>query len=147
MMRPTVTEQLDGIRRVLAEIVAPQVTEPYPGDVLAGVLAALDTLSRWAEVPSFMRWDAEQASSVLAMIGEPGAAPPEDPLDLDALDRHHRARRSALEAAMPAIIADDAARVALVGYFRERRSRFPLASSSIGRTAREQEARSADPTR
>jgi hypothetical protein len=138
MMRPTITEQLDGIRRVLAEVVAPHVADPYPADVLNGVLAALDTLSRWAEVPMFVRWDAEEASTILAMIGIVVGEPPEDQLDLDALDAHHRVQRGALEAAMPAIIADAAARSAMVGYFRERRARFPLASTSIGRAVREE---------
>ena len=36
-MRPTVSEQLDAIRRALADVVAPEVTDAYAADVLAGV--------------------------------------------------------------------------------------------------------------
>ena len=55
-MRPTVSEQLDAIRRALVDVVAPEVTDAYAADVLAGVLATLETLAdTWADVPSFLR--------------------------------------------------------------------------------------------
>ncbi|MCU1399334.1 MAG: hypothetical protein JWN62_2443 [Acidimicrobiales bacterium] len=136
MMRPNVTEQLAGIRRILADVVAPHVADPYPADVLAGVLAVLDTLSRWDEIPDFLRWDSERCNSILAIAGAQTVGFAGDPLDLDALAEHQRDARRALEAAMPVVLADAAARTAMVGYFRERCGRFPLASTSVGRTAR-----------
>ena len=63
-MRPTITEQLDGLRRILEEVVAPEVKDPYPADILAGVCATLETLAvGWSEVPAFLRWDAEASCS------------------------------------------------------------------------------------
>ncbi|MCU1391162.1 MAG: hypothetical protein JWL72_4500 [Ilumatobacteraceae bacterium] len=138
MMRPNVTEQLAGLRRILAEVVAPHVVDAYPADVLAGVLAALDTLSRWDEIPDFLRWDSERCNSILAAAGAPTIGFFGDPLDLDGLGQHQRAARGALEAAMPVVLADGASRSAMVDYFRERHVRFPLASTSVGRTVREE---------
>ena len=137
-MRPDVTEQLAGLRRILAEVVAPHVVDPYPADVLAGVLIALDTLSRWDQIPDFLRWDSERCNSILAMAGARTVGFTGDPLDLDALADHQRAVHGALEAAMPAVLSDAPARSAMIGYFRERCGRFPLASTSVGRTARDE---------
>ena len=37
-MRPDVSEQLDGLRRILEQVVAPELLDPYPADILAGRL-------------------------------------------------------------------------------------------------------------
>src|ERR1700761_2514106 len=65
-MHPTVTEQLDGLRRILAEAVAPEVTAPYPTEILGSVIGALNALqANWHAIPAFLRWDIETTSAVL----------------------------------------------------------------------------------
>jgi hypothetical protein len=50
-MRPTVTEQLSGIRKILERLVAPEVTDEYVAAQLQTVLGALDGLAaRWRTV-------------------------------------------------------------------------------------------------
>lgn len=50
-MRPTVGESIAGIRRILTDVILPEVTSPYAtwrADEVVGALQALET--RWAEV-------------------------------------------------------------------------------------------------
>ena len=132
-MRPDVTEQLRGLRQVLAEVVAPEVTDPYPADVLAGALATLDLLAdAWAEVPRFLCWDSAATAHVLRVAGLRTLPMPDDLLDLDALRAHHQEVRGLLEAAMPTILAHEAARAAVVQLFRDRAERYPLAARPQG---------------
>lgn len=137
-MRPTVSEQLEGIRQVLADVVAPEITDPYPAAVLAGALATLDILAvGWAEVPAFLLWDADATAAVLALVGVRAAAMPRDvldALDLSALQAHHRDVRGVLEQSMPAVLADDTARSAVVQLFRDRAARFPIRARPPGGT-------------
>jgi hypothetical protein len=126
-MRPTVSEQLDGIRQVLAEVVAPEITDPYPAAVLAGALATLELLAgAWSDVPAFLRWDADATATVLALVDVSVPSPPADLLDLAALQTHHREVRGVLERSMPPVLADADARRAVVELFRARAARFPL---------------------
>jgi hypothetical protein len=132
-MRPSVSEQLEGIRQVLADVVAPEVTGPYPAAVLADALATLEILARgWAEVPTFLRWDTEATTAVLELVGEPVAPAPDDALDLAAQQSHHRNVRRTLEQCMPAVLADDTARAAVVQLFRDRAARFPMKARPPG---------------
>ncbi|MCU1485328.1 MAG: hypothetical protein JWN67_2074 [Actinomycetia bacterium] len=132
-MRPDVTEQLRGIRQILAEVVAPEVTEPYPADVLAGALATLDLLAdAWAEVPRFLCWDSAATAHVLRLAGLRTTPMPDDLLDLAALRAHHQEVRGLLEASMPTILEHDAARTAVVQLFRDRAERYPLAARPQG---------------
>jgi hypothetical protein len=66
-MRPTIAEQLGGIRRVLQETVAPAVRSVYATEVLR---SALDTLARieqqWDVLLPFLRWDNDSTAAVLA---------------------------------------------------------------------------------
>src|ERR1700743_3975895 len=65
-MHPTVTEQLDGLRRILAEAVAPEVTAPYPAEILGSVIGALNALqANLHAIPAFLRWDIETTADVL----------------------------------------------------------------------------------
>jgi hypothetical protein len=126
-MHPSVSNQLAGLSRVLADVVAPELDNPYPIDLLNGVIAALETLSRsWAEVPRFLRWDAEATTAILRRVGVSPPQPPADPLDLVALEAHHAGVRSMLEVAIPAVLADPATNAATVQLFRERIDRFPF---------------------
>lgn len=143
-MRPTVTEQLEGLVRILQDVVAPEVADPYPADILAGVCATLETLAAgWSEVPAFLRWDAAASAQILSEVVAAGgltgpladelrsavAASPPDPADLMALEAHHRRLRGALELAVPVISEHEelsAARTHLVAVLRERAERYPL---------------------
>jgi hypothetical protein len=132
-MRPTVSEQLAGLRRMLAEVVAPEVADAYAADVLDDALATLDLLAeRWADVPSFLRWDIEATARVLELVGVAAPPPPDDVLDLGALDTSAEEVRSLLVQAMPAVLDDPLARDAAVRLFRERAERYPLAGRPRG---------------
>src|SRR3984957_11571828 len=65
-VRPDVSEQLDGIRRILGQVIAPHVTDPYAASILRGLLDALGGLAAgWSLVPSFLRWDPDETAGVL----------------------------------------------------------------------------------
>jgi hypothetical protein len=145
-VRPTVTEQLEGLVRILQDVVVPEVTDPYPADILAGVCATLETLATgWGEVPAFLQWDAAASAQILSEVETAGgqhltgpladqvrsavAASPPDPADLTALEAHHRRLRAALELAVPVIAEHEelsALRTHLVAVLRERAERYPL---------------------
>jgi len=138
-MHPTVTEQLDGLRRILAEAVAPEVTAPYPTEILGSVIGALNTLqSNWHAIPAFLRWDIETTSAVLdaakplldaALVAEISAEQAvTDLTELAALDHRQVRMRGLLVKAMPAIRAErGTAYDKMMTLFRERADRFPFA--------------------
>src|SRR5690349_6356582 len=128
-MRPDVSEQLLGIREILSRVIVPLVDDPYPADVLDGALATLELLAEVGpSVPAFLRWDSEASAEVLGRVGVSTPPLPDDLLEPGALEAHHRAVRQQLEASMPAVLADDAARAAAVALVRERAERYPLAT-------------------
>ena len=118
-MRPDVSEQLSGMSRVLRDVIAPEV-EGYPRDILDGVMTTLDALaSSWADVPAFLRWDADAMVGLLAGHELPPA--PEDPLDLRALEAWHAQLRWLLQEHVPDLLGD-----ALTAHLRARAERFPV---------------------
>ncbi len=131
-MRPSVTEQLEGLRRILEDVVAPELHDPYPRDILAGVCATLDSLAAgWQQVPAFLDWDARVSAALAAGVeGEiPPPAAPADPLDIAQLEARHRESRAALERAIPAIAERDdlgELRTHIADHFRERAQRYPI---------------------
>jgi hypothetical protein len=138
-MRPDISEQLDGIRRVLTQVIAPHVTDPYATSVLNGLLGALGGLAAgWALVPPFLRWDADGTAAVLRAarpyLDDGLAAEVDDVLgqatgdvgDVLALELHHRRLRALLERAVPVIVEQPPIRSLLVGHLRARIERFPL---------------------
>lgn len=153
-MRPTISEQLRGMRRVLAEVVAPEVTGAYPADMLRGVLATLEVLERsWTRVAPFLAWDNERTEALLrsiaphvsrdlaARIDAALVAPPADVLDVDALDARNTDLRALLADAVPALATADATTSAAAdgaaavyaevrAHLRERVERFPLSASA-----------------
>jgi hypothetical protein len=132
-MRPDLTEQLRGIRQVMAETVALEVHDPYVVDVLSGLLSNLDILAdAWTEIPAFLRWDSEATSEVLRLAGYQVPPGPEDPLDLSAWRAHHRDVRARLEAAIPSLVEDEAATGKMIRLFRDRADRYPFAPRPQG---------------
>ena len=141
-MRPTVTEQLAGLRRILTDIIAPQIAQTYTAEILAGVVNALGAIeSALPTLPAFLRWDCEATASVLdaalpildpalaGVVRESAAESMPDPLDLAALEVWHRYLRGLLALAAPAIMADPAchAHALMVALMRERADRYPFA--------------------
>ena len=140
-MRPSVSEQIDGIRHVLAEVIAPHVVDPYAANILDGLLGALGNLAAgWASVPHFLRWDADGTAAVLTAarpyldedvtvdLDEATRHVPADD-DVLALEIHQRRLRGLLERAMPALVEQPVLRSLLVGHFRDRIARFPFSMS------------------
>jgi hypothetical protein len=65
-MRPSVTEQLEGLRRILAETIAPEIAAPYPAEILGSVMMSLDALTRaWYAVPPYLAWDIAATEALL----------------------------------------------------------------------------------
>ena len=57
-MRPSITEQLDGMCRVLEETVAPEVQSGHVLEILRSLVSNVRMLSRnWHSVPGFLDWD------------------------------------------------------------------------------------------
>ncbi len=131
-MHPSITEQLDGIRHVLATVVAPAVDDAYVADVLAGIIGTIETLGRWAEVPAFLRDDARRTADLLVVAGITPPSPPDDPLDIEALVAHHDAVRGLLEQSMAHVMNDVDACAAMALLFAERSARFPLINHRAG---------------
>lgn len=123
-MRPTTAEQLDGIARILSEVVAPDVNGRYPSEILAAAIDTLHTLAAGYErVPGFLDWDTAATAEVLTLAGV--AVP--DMAD-EALEDRHRRVRGTLESNMAAVMAHPEAAAAMMSQFRERIERFPLTS-------------------
>lgn len=126
-MHPSITEQLTGLNKALTDVVRPELSDPYPLDVLDGVIAGLDGIARgWTQLPAYLCWDAEQTTAILRRVGIHPPDAPSDPLDLVALEAHHAGVRRMLESALPGIADDPATTAATVQLFRERIERFPF---------------------
>jgi hypothetical protein len=137
-VRPTVGEQLAGVARILAEVIAPMVQDPYPADVLGGLIATVHALAAaWTEVPGYLAWDAGEMAALLSALGNRLDADRRrtlaalaqddggDPFDIRALEDRHRALQALLADALAAgLPAGDAARVA--AHLRERAARYPV---------------------
>jgi len=134
-MRPSVEEQLAGIRSILTDVVVPLVEDPYAADVLAGALAALEVLAEAGpDVVPFLRWDIAESLSVLAMVGVDAPPGPTGPLDLGALADHHEEVRALLEASVPTIRGDVDADRAFGELMRQRCARYPFVARYRGGT-------------
>lgn len=65
-MRPGMTDQLSGIRRILDEIIAPELREGYPSQVLRGVVKNLAMLEgAWVRILPFLEWDSAATAALL----------------------------------------------------------------------------------
>ena len=65
-MRPGMTDQLSGIRRILDEIIAPELREGYPSQVLRGVVKNLAMLEgAWVRILPFLEWDTTGTAALL----------------------------------------------------------------------------------
>jgi hypothetical protein len=138
-----VSEQLAGVRRILADVIAPEVTGAYPVDMLRGVLANLEMLERsWSNVGPFLAWDnagTEAALHAVAPLVDDElstriraclAAAPDGSADVTALDAHNTALRGLLAEAVPALAGGGDRTAAAYGevraHLRARIDRFPF---------------------
>jgi hypothetical protein len=126
-MFPTVTDQLRELRRVLNDVVMPEVSGSYAADTLASALSTLKMLEgAWDRVVPFLLWDNEQLAGLL-VDDDPEAVDP-DPSDFTAV----HLRNLELRGRLAAFIRDSSGAVpseALTGYFRQRIARYPFAST------------------
>ena len=140
-MRPTLSEQLRGLRHILDHVVAPEVHADYARDTLLGVSRAVEMLTvRAGTVGPFLEWDNHETRELLRTIATRGVAlaQPVDPDsaiatgDVDALDAENERLRGILAAVIPALASDaesDDLHAAVVAHLRERVARYPYAST------------------
>jgi hypothetical protein len=120
-MFPTVTDQLRELRRILSDVVMPEVSGAYARDTLSSALATLKMLEgSWDRVVPFLLWDNEQLS---ALLGEDLARP--DPSDFTAVHQCNLELRDRLVR----LVREGSAPAPLVAYFRERIARYPFTST------------------
>jgi len=148
-VHPNITEQLRGIRQILGDVVAPEVSAPYPSDILGAVLGQLEMLERsWYLVLPFLLRDnaamerllsdavtsvePELASRIRSVLAE---APPEM-TDVEAVDARNERLRGLLADAVSGLASagaspgGDACAAALRAHLRARLAGFPLASTA-----------------
>jgi hypothetical protein len=60
------TDQLTGIRRILEQIIAPELREGYPSQVLRGIVKNLAMLEgAWTRILPFLEWDTTATAALL----------------------------------------------------------------------------------
>ncbi len=95
-MLPTVGDQLRETRRILTEVIAPEVSGDYAVAALEDVLATLRMLeAAWDKVLPFLHWDNDQTARLLGQSSAGGAladriaaalaVSPPDPVDFVAV--------------------------------------------------------------
>jgi hypothetical protein len=123
-MRPTIDEQLHALRRILSDVVAPEVVAKYPSDILQGVIANLAELeTNWSRWVGYLAWDNAQmallldatrpkaSATVATQIADAFVLAPQDPYDYAAMCAHNEA----LRAAVASVIRDARTDGALAG--------------------------------
>lgn len=142
-MKPTIIEQLQGLSRILSEVIAPEIHAPYPAEILGSVIGALDALqSSWAKIPAFLQWDIAETAAVLiaaqpmfdaglaADVQTALAEAPADAGDWTALEIHQTRLRGLLARAMPVLAKDSDAYRRMIALFHERTERFPFSMAA-----------------
>ena len=138
-MRPTVEEQLQGTCRILEDVVAPCVADPFARTLLDGLIANLRMLTgALPAVPGFLRHDNHATLQLLSTLRDalaPGlaeridqarAASEPDVADGLAQDERNRLLRELLAAAVCSEgLAPDMHR-AILQHMTERASRVPM---------------------
>ena len=138
-MRPTVEEQLQGTCRILENVVAPCVSEPFARTILLNLIANLRMVTVAAPmVAGFLRYDNEGTLQQLLALRE--ALPPElvarinqamaanepDVDDGPAQEERNRLLRELLAAAVCSSSLTPDMRHAIVNYMIDRASRVPM---------------------
>jgi hypothetical protein len=127
-VRPTLTEFAANMRRILEDVVAPEVSAPYPAHMLRGVIANLEVIEKsWDSVLPFFEWDNAAMRTLLEQAGqqlpEPAAAGGRPFDDAYALNTELRAL---LARAIPKLEEGSPLRAAVGAHLAERARRYPL---------------------
>jgi hypothetical protein len=138
-VRPSISDQLRGSSRILAEVVAPGTTSPYAAEVLRGVIKNLQMLeSAWPSVLPFILWD---NAGTRTLLGEArgvvdldllSAPEPhgEEIADFVAMEKLNLALREDLVRIVRALDPDQPQHARLeakiAAHLRERVARYPL---------------------
>ena len=138
-MRPTAEEQLRGTCRILEEVVAPCVADPFARTILDGLVANLRMLTgALPAVPGFLRHDNATtlrllstlrdalAPALAARIDEATATPEPDVADGAAQEERNRLLRELLAVAVCAAGLTPDMHGAIVQHMTERASRVPM---------------------
>ncbi len=142
-MRPTLPEQLRGLRHILEHVVAPAVTDDYPQSTLQGVIRALEMLeARVDDVLPFLVHDNEATTELLHAIAGcvplTGAIEPPAPIDaasMVAIDAENERLRGLLADSIPTLsaaatgTAAAAVYASVVAHLRDRIARYPFTST------------------
>ena len=137
-MRPTVTEQLDGVCRILEDVIAPEIAGSHPRETLRNLVSNLRMLSRsWTRLLPFLHWDNAASTALLLAAREQAGAPlatridtivasaPADLADAEAVHAYNTVLRACLS---ECILASCAAVLTerMAEHFADRAARYPL---------------------
>ena len=96
-MRPTLSEQIEGARRVLVELAAPEVSDPYVQEQISFASAALERVAtRWPEVLPDLVTDIRALEEVLGIEPAELAEAVPGVVHLAAAEEYHRDLRARL---------------------------------------------------
>lgn len=138
-MKPGIEEQLQGTCRILENVVAPQVGDPFARTILDNLIANLRMLTgALPAVPGFLRADNEATARLLAdlrtdlpgnlaaRVGEAFAEPEPDAADAAALEARNTALRTLLAEAvrLPTLNAEQ--HRAIVRHMTGRAAKVPM---------------------
>jgi hypothetical protein len=139
-VRPTLSEQLGGLRRILEVVVVPQVEDEYPKEILQAVIRAMAMLEeRAVEALPFLLSDSQATAELLRAIaphvplsGPVESPDPPAPGDIVGTDAENDRLRVLLAEAIPTLAAlpeaDDVYQ-AVIAHLRDRMARYPYAST------------------
>lgn len=138
-MRPTIEEQLQGTCRILENVIAPCVAEPYARTLLQGLIGNLRMLSSAIPaVPGFLAGDNHATSALLARlipvvapelaarIGPALAQPEPDATDIGALEQRNSHLRELLSQVLCGTTLAPDLRAAALAHMSERAARAPM---------------------
>ena len=137
-MRPTVTEQLDGMCRILEDVVAPEVRSDHAAEILRGLISNVRMLSKnWPALLPFLHRDNKATAALLRdaqqevneelrrRIDDALAAPIAEASDGIAAET----RNEALRGLLVDCIADNCSAPLcerLMAHMNERATRYPM---------------------
>lgn len=135
-MRPGVTEQLEGMCRILETSIAPELVNGHTQETLRSLIANVRMLSRaWHQLLPFLHWDnaamvellrevrAEADTDLRARIDEVLAQAPADAADANAAETRNDRLRALLSDSLqcaPPLLSR------ITAHLSERAQRYPL---------------------
>lgn len=138
-MKPGIEEQLQGTCRILENVVAPHVGDPFARTILDNLVANLRMLTgALPSVPGFLRADNEATARLLAdlrtdlpgelaaRVGQAFAEPEPDSADAVALEARNTALRALLAEAVRLPTLNTQQHRAIVRHMTERAARVPM---------------------